>query len=125
MSIFIVLLANKIHHVNSVFDTNAGPNVIRKRRFQGRKAKICTGEQPTGKVSAVGTVTLHARMGVSRVRVVFGLVCNLAVSALLGNSFIDRFLMGFPPERKIVLYNYNPVLILAINNLPKRTKGQG
>lgn len=108
VSISVGRMTNKVHTVNSVFDTNL------RRIPKDRMAQRYTGKQATSfknainqKVSAVGTITLQVRMGDSRVGVVFVVVHNLAIPVLLGTSFIDRFVRGiFSPERKIVAYKF-------------------
>lgn len=57
-------------------------------------------------VEFVWTIMLQVRMREALVRVVFGIVKNLADPVLLGTSFIHKFVEGtFPAKRKIVSYN--------------------
>lgn len=59
-------------------------------------------------------VLLHLYIGDLEVCAWFGAVEILAVSVLLGTSFIDRFIkVIFPGERKIVPHYSKPVAILA------------
>lgn len=72
------------------------------------------------RVSLVGTISIHLRMGDSTVRVVIGIVCYLAVPVLLGTTFNDGFLKGFVyTERKIVRYNSEQVPSLVIEDTPE------
>lgn len=66
-------------------------------------------------VCVLGIITLHVRMRDCRVRIDFGVVRNLAVSVLLGKTFIDRFVKSiFPAEMKVAPYNSKPVPILIL-----------
>lgn len=84
-------MANKMRPVNCVFDTGAGLNIIRED-FLGAEwlEAIQVNNRPSlmnetnRKDSIVRTVALHVRLVDSRVRAVFGIVCNLVVLALLG-----------------------------------------
>lgn len=72
------------------------------------------------RVSLVGTIWLHVKLGNSRARVVFISVRNLALPVLVETSYIDRFFKGsFPPERKSVPYNAKPVSNIAIKDMPE------
>lgn len=66
---------------------------------------------------------LHVRVEVARVRVVYGIVKNLAVSIFFGVSFIyksvNRF---FPFKRRIVLYNSQLVPILMVPDASEDTR---
>lgn len=54
-------------------------------------------------------------MGETVVRVVFGIVKNLAFPILLGTQFIGKFFKGIlPAKSKIVPYNSQPVPILMV-----------
>lgn len=76
-------------------------------------------------VSVVGTATIQARMGDSRLRVVFGVVCSLGMPVLLKTSYINRFLKGiFQTKRKRVLYNSKPVPNLVIKDMPEKHKNK-
>lgn len=66
------------------------------------------------KVIIVRTVLLHVVIGDDGVRVLFGAVRNLVMSATLAECFIDKFVKGmFQPEHKIAPYNSAPVPIIA------------
>lgn len=56
-------------------------------------------------------------------KVVFGVVRNLEVPVLLRTPYIDRFVMGiFPPEWKIISYNFKPISILATRTYQKNPR---
>lgn len=75
------------------------------------------------KVSVVGTITLHVRIGDSRVKVVYGAVRNLSIPVLLAIPFIDGFVKCiFPPEQKIVIYSSKGVPNPYNNDLPEEPK---
>lgn len=75
------------------------------------------------KVTVVGRIALHVKMGDCRVKVVFGDVRHLVVPVLVGTSFMDRLVKGiFSLERKMVSFSSEPVPILAIKNLPEEPK---
>lgn len=77
----------------------------------------------TQKVSVVGTILLHVRIGDCRVNVVFGNVRNSLVPVLLEASFSGRFVKGiFPTALKIVLFNYKAVPTIVIKELPEENK---
>lgn len=58
-------------------------------------------------------------------RVVFGIVRNLAISGLLWTPYIDRFVKSlFTFERSIVPYNTDPVLILVFNDMQEALKDE-
>lgn len=118
-------MADKMTLVNSVLDTDASPSFIHEEFLKAEWLKtIVTNHRPclwyaTGqKVNAVGTTTLHDKIGESRVRVFFGIVQSLAVRVPLGTSFFDKFVKGLPPERNIVSYYFKPVSKLSTKDLP-------
>lgn len=104
-----------------VFAPGARPNLIWEEVLQPdwhgafrvenqRSPQTATSQE----VSIGDTVSLHVWIWDSRVRVFLGVVRNLAVFALLGTSFIDKFVKGiFPSKQKIVLYNSAPAETLA------------
>lgn len=68
----------------------------------------------------VEIITLHVKMGYSRLRVNLGAVHNLAVPVLLGTSYIDKFEKDtFSPECKLNSYNSKLVSILAVKYIPE------
>lgn len=76
-------------------------------------------------VSVFDTINVIVRIGDSSVRVVFGIVHTLAVPVLLGASLTDMFVKhSFPPERSIVPYTTQPLLILDIKDLPEEQKNR-
>lgn len=103
-----------------ILDTGAGPNLVDSQLLPlswSSKVKPVAdpGLTAAGKqtITVEGVILLHVQLGDLRVRVWFGVVKNLAVSVLLGTSFIDRFVTGiFPPERKVVPQNSEPVDII-------------
>lgn len=127
VSISVSLMDNKMHPVNSTFDTAAGPKLVREGLLEAEwlKAVQANNRPPlrnviNQKISVVETIHLLVRMGDSRVRVRLGVVRNLAVPVLLETSFIDMFVKGiFSPERRVVPYNSKEVLVLVINDLPQ------
>lgn len=58
---------------------------------------------------------LHIRIGYSRVHVVFVIVSNLEVHALLGRSSINKCIKDiFPNDQNIVAFNFLPVPNLLV-----------
>lgn len=122
---FVGLNANKMHSVNSVFNTGVGLSLIREDFLEVDQLGYIQANNPSSlrnstnqKAKIVGTITLRVRIRDSRVRVVFVIVRYLAVPVFLGTSFIDSFVKDiFPSERKIVPYISKPVPIIAIKDL--------
>lgn len=84
---------------------------IKKQKFS--RLRTATKEP----ISLRGKILLFISMNELSVRVLFGIVENLAIEVLLRTSFIDRYIRGnFPSERKVVPWNYSPVPILSRNN---------
>ena len=64
----------------------------------------------------VGVIRLCVRLGDLQVRVRFGVVRDLITRVLVGTPFIDKFVAGiFPPERRIVPKDSQPVPILDVD----------
>lgn len=67
-------------------------------------------------MKGVGTVVIQVIMLESQIRVMFGIVRNLVVPALLGTSCIDIFIKGiFPTEGKIAPSTSVTVTILTVH----------
>lgn len=67
-----------------------------------------------------GEINFHVHFEVLYVRVLFGVVFNLAVDMLLGSLHIDSFIRGIlPSNRKFVPWRSHPVAILSTNPLQK------
>lgn len=109
--------------VNYVLDTAVRPNLILEELFESDEItyiRACDNPRlrsvTNEKVEIVGTIVLYVRIGESLVRVMFGIVRNLAVPALLGTSLIDKFNKGIIPTKpNIILFSSLPVLILLIH----------
>lgn len=110
LSISVGPMTNKIHPVNCVLDRGVSPRLIRVEFLEGERLRAIHANSRSAlnvstnrKVSVVRTIMIHVRMGASTVRVVLGVLHDLAVPGLLRNSFIDRFVKGLSSsERKIV-----------------------
>ena len=98
--------------VNAVLDTGAGPNLIRgsllpnnwQRYAQRAKSLPRIRDANNRLISVEGIIPMVLDMGSQRLRASF-LVCkDLAVPALLGCSFIQRFVEAIvPQENKVVV----------------------
>lgn len=68
------------------------------------------------KLVIVGTINLHVRIAVVRVRVVSGVLCYLAVFILFETSFVNEFIGAiFTDEREVVPHNSALVSILNLD----------
>lgn len=83
--------------INCVFDTSAGPNLLRKKLIEpdwlllilpcnNPRLKCATNQ----KVEIVEMIVLNVQIEESHVRVMFRIVKDLAVPDLLGSAFIER-----------------------------------
>lgn len=99
--------------ITCVFHTGAGPTLLREdhvkhdwltliRPCDNQRLKNATNQE----VKVVGTNMLHDRTEYIHVRVMFGIVRNLAIRVLLGATLVDRYIKGvFPTDWKIVSFN--------------------
>lgn len=102
-----------MHPVNSVFYKGAGLNPIREDFVQAewpRARKVNSRRSLKNEIDyivcIVGIIMVQVRMGYSRVKVVFGIVWDLAVPVVLRTLFTDRIAKNiFSREQRIVLYN--------------------
>lgn len=128
VSTSVGIMANNMHRVNCVSEKGTGPNPMREDMLLAEwRTAIQTNNRPVlkdainEKVRVVGTITLHFRMEVSKVRVVFGAVSNFGVAVILRALSMERLVRGiFPPEHKIVHYNSKLVLILSITDTTEK-----
>lgn len=132
VSISVNPITNKMHHLEIVFGTGAGPTLIWKNFPEADWLKsVQVNNQPSlknatnQKVSIIGAIKLHVRIRVSTVMVVFGVVPDVAVLVSQGpRSSTGSWRAASLPERKIVPYNSKQVPIININDLPKEHKGK-
>lgn len=130
VSISVCLIANKIHTVDSVFDTRAETILIRESflevdylRATRPNNRLSLSRAINYKISVVPIITLQVRMADSTGGGVFRAVRNLAVSVLLRTSFIHRFMRGsFPPDWMIVPFHSKPEPNLVIKNLSEELR---
>lgn len=109
------------------FETGAGPDFILDDFLEKEWLKdLQANSRPAFKnatnqnVTVFGTITVLVRIGDSGVRVVFGVVRELAVPLLSETSYIDIFVKGiFSREGMIVCCNSKLVVICAITNTPE------
>lgn len=125
LSTFIRLTANKVYVIESVFRRGSGPSFTwveflktEWRKYIQANCRTIFKTVTDQKVSFVGTVTWHIRVGEFLGRIVFSILRSLVVPDLLEKSTIEIFLNNFfCSERKLVRYIFKPVPVVAINNL--------
>lgn len=122
VAIIFVLTSSRMNSMQFVFDTGSGANLLQwnpnKPNWQP-PIRLCDGLWPKNptkqRVELVGTIVLNVRTGERRTRVIFEILSKLAVSMLLGPSFIDNCINRiFGTERRIVLFNIAPVPTLRV-----------
>ena len=113
--------------VNAVLDTGAGPNLIRgsllpnnwQRYAQRAKSLPRIRDANNRLISVEGIIPMILDMGSQRLRASF-LVCkDLAVPAILGCSFIQRFVEAILPQENKVILKYGGAV--AIQSRRPRT----
>lgn len=97
----IAIMSRKMNLLNSAFYASARPKIIREDFLQAKWLPFTQGNnrrslkrETTEKVNVIGTMTLHVRMGLSSVRVLFAVVGSLEVIGLLRTSFFEIFVKG-------------------------------
>lgn len=120
------LIAKQLPTVNIDFSIGASSNLIQERKFDkkylktiqtARRPALRKYDEPEWLHCWDDSVTVW--MSDFIVMVVFGVVRYLTIPVVLGISFIDKFVKSvFPPIRNVVRYNFKPVQIIDINDLP-------
>ena len=106
---------------SSVLDTGAGPNLIHAKVLPANwkhYLKPLSGPPLIAanrhRLNAIGEIPLYLRLGEFRAKVHFAVVTNMAVTCILGTSFIDRFLNAIHPGPKLIhLHGDPPVATLG------------
>jgi hypothetical protein len=96
--------------VQAVFDTGAGPNIVRADLLPAGWEQLLVQNQPlpritnaSGKKMPVkGVIILHVQVGDLRTRVRFYVVPGLGVPCILGCNFIDLHVRSIHPKEKRV-----------------------
>jgi hypothetical protein len=96
--------------VRAVFDTGAGPNIVRADLLPPGWETLLVQNQPlpritdaSGKKMPVkGVIILYIQVGDLRIRVRFYVVPGLGVPFILGCNFIDLHVQSIHPKEKIV-----------------------
>lgn len=121
-AISIGLTATHMRTINCVIYTGTRSNLLRKdlvkpdclpmmRLSDNHRLKCATSQN----VEVIGTIVLYVRTGDSRVRMMFGIVRDMAVSALFGTSAVDKCSKDvIPTDWNIVRFNSPPVPILLV-----------
>ena len=116
-----------MHTVDAVLDTGAGPNLIREsllpqgwqRYAQRAKSLPRIRDANNRRLNVEGILPMILDMGSQRFRASF-LVCkDLAVPAILGCSFIQRFVEAILPQENKVVLKYGGAI--AIQSRKQRT----
>ena len=114
-----------MHTVSAVLDTGAGPNLVREtflpkdwHRYAQRAAELpCICDANSRRLKVEGVVPMYVDIGGQILQTSF-LVCkDLAVPAILGCSFIQRFVSAILPQENKVVLRYGGAI--AIQS-PKR-----
>lgn len=106
------------------FDSNAGPDLLREKLFKPDRmssSRLCKNPRLQSVTNqdfeVVGTLMVHILLGEARIRIVFGIIKNLAVSILLETPFIDKLVKRvFHSKRKTVPYNLQLIAILNVHD---------
>lgn len=122
-AIKVGLSSKEVRPIDCVLGSGGGPVLIRGDVLSDEWLPAVNSEQrlqlrsaTNHKLTTVGTITLHMRMGEVRVRVFFGAVYQLAVPNLLGTELNDKYVRAiFPGESKILPYNSERAHITAVS----------
>lgn len=120
VSLKVGITAQKMVPTIAIIDTRAGINPVSSNLLSPKwssriKPMADSGLSAATKqsVNVEAVILLHVQLGDLPARVWLGVVTGLAVSVLLGKSFIVGFVTGiFPPERKVVPKQSKPVEII-------------
>ena len=95
-----------MYPVRAVFDTGAGPNIVRDDILPKGWERILIPSQPLPRITNAsgkrmpvrGVVLLHLQVGDLRTRVRFYVVPGLGVPCILGCNFIDIHVRSIHPK---------------------------
>jgi Aspartyl protease len=106
--------------VRAVFDTGAGPNLVRDDLLPRGWESLLVPNQPLPRITNAsgkrmpvrGVIVLHTQVGDLRTRVRFYVVPGLGVPCILGCNFIDLHVRSIhPKERRVDLREGGPIAI--------------
>ena len=106
--------------VRAVFDTGAGPNLVRDDLLPRGWESLLVPDQPLPRITNAsgkrmpvkGVIVLYIQVGGLRTRVRFYVVPGLGVPCILGCNFIDIHVRSIhPKERRVELREGGPIAI--------------